>query len=291
MLIGQCVLQTPRYVIPCVAANEIPLNQWVEYQSPARLNLMGGWLDLPPITYECPHLAIVCETAIKLNGHRPLRAYARRINELRISILPLKGSEFMRVDINSIDDMKDYCQPAAPGALIKSALLALNIVDITSDKSLKDQLKEKVGGGLEIAMNSILPKGCGLGGSSILSACLVFALCKVCNIRCSWHFMMYSVLAIEQLLTTGGGWADQAGIYPGFAITSCDNKLPIQLKVLPVTPAPGFIDKLNKHLLFIYTGHARLARNLVQVFTLILFRMLLENGMEVHHILFKHVVI
>lgn len=225
---------------------------------------MGGWLDLPPITYELPHLAIVLETAILLDGKRPLRAYVRRIQDLRISLVPLPGSHRSQVDINSLDDMKDYCQPAAPGALIKSALLALKIVDLSVNKTLQEQLMEKVGGGLEIAMTSVLPKGCGLGGSSILAACLVKSLCKVCSIRCSWHFMMYSVLAIEQLLTSGGGWADQAGIYPGFAITVCDNKLPIQLRVHPVTPSRTLVDTLNHHLLFIYSGHARLARNLVQ---------------------------
>lgn len=49
--------------------NQLPINQWVEYQAPARLNYMGGWLDLPPLTYELPHLAITLESAILLDGN------------------------------------------------------------------------------------------------------------------------------------------------------------------------------------------------------------------------------
>lgn len=77
--------------------------------------------------------------------------------------------------------------------------------------------------------------------------------------------MAYTVLAIEQLLTTGGGWADQVGIQKGFNIISCDNQLPIQLKITSVPYSEKLINLMDCHLVFIYTGIARLARNLVQV--------------------------
>lgn len=42
--------------------------------------------------------------------------------------------------------------------------------------SLSDQLLKNIKSGLEITVNSLLPKGCGLGGSSILAAAIVMVM-------------------------------------------------------------------------------------------------------------------
>lgn len=79
------------------------------------------------------------------------------------------------------------------------------------------------GGGFEIACLSFLPTGSGLGGSSVMAATVLSAICN-------WKrrfdeiyapgspFMLtsldlvYLVAQVEQILTTGGGWQDQVSI-------------------------------------------------------------------------------
>ena len=78
----------------------------------------------------------------------------------------------------------------------------------------------------------------------------------------------FKVLDLEQMLTTGGGWQDQVGgLYPGVKIGSSKNKLPLQVEAQPVKVPEGFIEKLERHLLVVFTGKTRLARNMLQVCT------------------------
>ena len=45
-----------------------PLGQWVIAESPARIDLSGGWSDTPPITYEHKAGGAVTNVAIKIDG-------------------------------------------------------------------------------------------------------------------------------------------------------------------------------------------------------------------------------
>ena len=74
------------------------------------------------------------------------------------------------------------------------------------------------------------------------------------------------VLYLEQLLTTGGGWQDQCGgLYGGAKISESHKGLPVNITTRQLQMPPGFTDTLNKHLILVYTGKTRLARNLLQV--------------------------
>lgn len=82
------------------------------------------------------------------------------------------------------------------------------------------------------------------------------------------------------MLTTGGGWQDQCGgLHGGFKISWSDKKLPVHVQtrilskkifkltlmyILFLDHPNDFVNKLNKHLVLIYTGKTRLARNLLQ---------------------------
>jgi len=72
---------------------------------------------------------------------------------------------------------------------------------------------------------------------------------------------VYKVLQLEQLLTTGGGWQDQVGgMYPGAKIARSPAQLPLQVVTTPL----GGALFLEDHILLIYTGQTRLARDLLQ---------------------------
>lgn len=65
---------------------------------------------------------------------------------------------------------------------------------------------------------------------------------------------------------TGGGWQDQVGgLLPGIKVGRSRAQLPLKVEVEEVTVPEGFVQTLNDHLLLVYTGKTRLARNLLQV--------------------------
>lgn len=68
------------------------------------------------------------------------------------------------------------------------------------------------------------------------------------------------------LLLAGGGWQDQVGgLVPGLKIGRSKPQLPLKVEVEQIAIPKGFTHILNGHLLLLYTGKTRLARNLLQV--------------------------
>ena len=52
---------------------------------------------------------------------------------------------------------------------------------------------------------------------------------------------------------------------PGIKVGRSRAQLPLKVEVEEITVPAGFVQKLNDHLLLVYTGKTRLARNLLQV--------------------------
>lgn len=118
-------------------------------------------------------------------------AKARRLRQPHIVLLSHSQGREGGVSTlcQSLEDMRDYCQPQAPGggraspagtpacgglssmcvcvcvtgALLKAVCVCSGLVSLSSSQSLKDQLMEQWGGGLELHSWSLLPTGSGLG--------------------------------------------------------------------------------------------------------------------------------
>ena len=77
------------------------------------------------------------------------------------------------------------------------------------------------------------------------------------------------VLIVEQLLTTGGGWQDQVnGLLPGVKLGTTKPTEPLKVEFELLDLSPDFRKRLSSHLLVVYTGKVRLAKNLLQVKTI-----------------------
>lgn len=64
----------------------------------------------------------------------------------------------------------------------------------------------------------------------------------------------------------GGGWQDQVGgLVGGVKVGRSRASLPLQVEVERLRPPEDFLVSLEQHLLLVYTGKTRLARNLLQV--------------------------
>ncbi|XP_070616672.1 L-fucose kinase isoform X3 [Erythrolamprus reginae] len=142
-----------------------PLGCWVRAECPARIDLSGGWSDTPPITYE--HGGAVVDVAVLVDGCRPIGAQARRIATPELHLIStsgsLEGEVVVELVCRDLEDLRDYCQPHMPGALLKAALVCTHIVDLLSPQTLREQLQERFGGGFELHTWSHLPHGSGLG--------------------------------------------------------------------------------------------------------------------------------
>ncbi|KFP19644.1 L-fucose kinase, partial [Egretta garzetta] len=238
ILIRQAVMSSCQFVT--VGQAELPpLGHWVQVVCPARLDLSGGWSDTPPITYE--HGGAVVDVAVLVDG----------------AVVELVCRE--------LEHLQDYCQPHAPGALLKAAFICTQVVQFPSQKPLRAQLMESFGGGFEVHTWSKLPHGSGLGTSSILAGAVMASLYRATGKAASTESLIHAVLHLEQRLTTGGGWQDQVGgLVPGIKIGRSKAQLPLRVEVEKIPVPDGFTQTLNDHLLLVYTGKTRLARNLLQ---------------------------
>ncbi|XP_075694364.1 LOW QUALITY PROTEIN: L-fucose kinase [Rhinoderma darwinii] len=244
-----------------------PQGCWVTAECPARIDMSGGWSDTPPITYE--HGGAVVNVAVLVDGQRPMGARARRIAEPLLRLYsksgPLGAEIHTELTCGSLSDLQDYCQPQAPGALLKAAFICSGTVNLTCGKPLCEQLSERSGGGFELRTWSNLPHGSGLGTSSILAGAVMAVLYGASGRSVDAESLVHAVLHLEQVLTTGGGWQDQVGgLIPEVKIGRSASELPLYVTVERLPLPDGFLETLNRHLLLVYTGKTRLARNLLQ---------------------------
>lgn len=263
VLIRKAVLTAEKGVVTGRASEVPAIGTWATAECPARMDLFGGWTDTPPICYELG--GSVINIAVLVDGERPIGASARRLHEPRIVMMLLHPQLPEQVEIVYMEDLLDYNQPGARGALLKACLVGSGVVQIESEEELSEQLLARHGGGIELHSWSKLPQGSGLGTSSILAAAIVSALWTAVGWAFDNRSLIHCVLHVEQLLTTGGGWQDQVGgVTGGLVHGSSQPQLPLCVDVEALPLSDHLHRQLSHHFLLLYTGKVRLAKNLLQ---------------------------
>jgi len=232
-------------------------------RSPVRLDLAGGWTDTPP--YCLQFGGQVVNIAVDLNGQPPIQVFARISErpELVIRSIDLGVEERVR----TFDELATFDQVGSGFTIAKAALAMAGFLprfNPGAAATLTDQLRA-FGGGIEVSLLAAVPKGSGLGTSSILAATLLGTLSELCGLNWNEHILFRRTLALEQLLTTGGGWQDQIGgvlrglklieTEPGLEQTPTVRWLPEQFFELPCA---------NQTVLLYYTGLTRVAKDILQ---------------------------
>jgi galactokinase/mevalonate kinase-like predicted kinase len=232
-------------------------------RSPIRFDLAGGWTDTPPYCIE--YGGMVVNLAANLNGQPPIQVFAKLCPRPEIVVRSIDLGVEQRV--RTYEELDTYAAPGSEFALAKAAFALAGFLPRFHAQgefaSLEEQLK-KFGGGIELSLLSAVPKGSGLGTSSILAATLLATLGELCGLDWDKNTLSVRTLALEQMLTTGGGWQDQVGaIYrgvkwiettPGLAQRPSLNWLPDHLLGR---------DFANRTILLYYTGVTRLAKNIL----------------------------
>lgn len=232
----------------------------VEVRLPLRVNWGGGWSDTPPYCNE--NGGTVLNAAILLNGERPVSVKLKRIKEKKIVF----ESRDMDVhgEFTDLTKLQSVGDPFDSFVLQKAALLACGIIPNVGGNL--DEILERLGGGIWMDTEVTgVPKGSGLGTSSILAAACVKALFAFLGKEVREDNIYATVLCMEQIMSTGGGWQDQVGgVTDGIKyITSRPGiKQSIHVKHLELDEA--IKEEINQRFTLIYTGQRRLARNLLR---------------------------
>jgi fucokinase len=250
--------------LPTHPVSSLRTDEIVWGRAPARLDLGGGWTDTPP--YSLEHGGCVINAAVNLNGQPPIHCYGRVIREplIRIGSIDL-GT---RVEVTELDDLLNYRAATSEFALAKAALalsgFSPQAAAWPAAISLRGML-ERFGGGIELTTLAAVPKGSGLGTSSIVGAVILAVVQRLMGRALTWRELFSGVLRLEQALTTGGGWQDQIG--------------GVVADVKVITTEPGLIPDARIHYvpsdvldprgnggrtLLYYTGITRLAKNILQ---------------------------
>jgi galactokinase/mevalonate kinase-like predicted kinase len=243
---------------PCVKEDQI-----VWARSPVRLDLAGGWTDTPPYCLE--YGGKVVNVAVDLNGQPPIQVFAKLSSQPQLVVRSIDLGVEQR--LATYEELDTFDQPGSEFALAKAALALAGFLPRFHAhgqyRTLREQL-EAFGGGVEISMLSAIPKGSGLGTSSILAATLLATLGDLCGLNWDRNVLFIRTLALEQMLTTGGGWQDQAGaIFRGLKLIETGPGL-AQRPTLRWLP--GHLlerEYANKTILLYYTGITRMAKNIL----------------------------
>ncbi len=228
-------------------------------EAPVRLDLAGGWSDTPPYSLESGGATL--NVALLLEGAMPLRA---KVRALAKPVVRLHTSDLnAHVTLTRTSEVFDYADPGDPFALHKAALSLLTLV--TPDGGPLAEQLTRFGGGLEITTESAVPKGSGLGTSSILGGVVLAALARTMGVELDGLSLFEPVLALEQRLTTGGGWQDQiGGLTGGWKVTTTLPGLRQVPRVERLTLPEETGAALKERALLMYSGHTRLAKNILR---------------------------
>lgn len=212
----------------------------VKVELPVRVDFVGGWSDTPPWSLE--RAGHVVNMAITLEGSLPIGTTIETTKSTGVFVNDDAGNALLIEDLASIatpfydDD---------PFRLAKSALLVTGVIHGNCLASM----------GLRIRTWANVPRGSGLGTSSILAAAVVKGLLQITDGDASNENVARLVLVLEQLMGTGGGWQDQiGGLYPGIKFTASFPGIPLRLQVIPLLASPQLVSELQQRLLVVFTG-------------------------------------
>ncbi|NQU39479.1 MAG: bifunctional fucokinase/L-fucose-1-P-guanylyltransferase [Lentisphaerae bacterium] len=239
-------------------------DQIVWGRSPIRLDLAGGWTDTPPYCIE--NGGEVVNLAVDLNGQPPIHVFGKICTTPHVVLRSID----LGIDevITTYDELTGYAKLGSGFAIARAALALAGFeprfhAGRTYDH-LPAQLMDQLGGGIELSMVCAIPKGSGLGTSSILAATLLGTIGELCGLAWTRDDVFQRTMALEQLLTSGGGWQDQVGgITPGLKLVETLPGLP-QTPLIRNLPVSWLDEPETRNcMLLYYTGLTRVAHDIL----------------------------
>jgi fucokinase len=207
----------------------------------------------------------VLNAALTLKGAYPIAVEATRLSEPRL-ILESRDID-LALEPKLLGEVTACANPADPFCLPKAALVLRGLVPLDGDPNmpLAEVLRAR-GGGLRLMTGTSIPRGSGLGTSSILAGAVLACLGRLQGLELSNAALFDQVLCLEQMMTTGGGWQDQVGgLVGGIKLVRTEPGLPQVIQLEPLSLSPQTEAELAQRLVLVYTGQQRLAKNLLRI--------------------------
>ncbi len=218
---------------------------------PVRFDIAGGWSDTPPYCLERP--ALVLNFAMRLEGRCPVQA--------DVEVLDGPRWELVVEDLGREAVVSDPAQTVSAGGLGDPFLLVKTALRITGYGG-----PEGITQGVRVRTRAAVPKGSGLGTSSVLGAAVIRALQQLAGRPDDTETVSDLVLVLEQQMRTGGGWQDQVGgLVPGVKCIRTRPVRPLRMSIERVPLLPQVVEELEQRLVIAFTGQQRLARNILQI--------------------------
>jgi fucokinase len=230
----------------------------VHVSAPPRIDLGGGWSDTPPFCFDWGGTVLNC--ALEIDGAYPIETEIRRIDEpvIRCHADGLGAMAEFR-------NAEELLEPCGPGSVFSIPRAALGLHGLPVKGQPLHKTLAELGGGVEIRCRVGLPIGSGLGTSSILAATVIRALAVISGREVGDHALSQAVMQLEQRMTTGGGWQDQAGgIFPGAKLLITGPGLRQRIRVQPVTWTEARRAEFCQHMVLYNTGIQRVAKDLLR---------------------------
>jgi fucokinase len=165
----------------------------VEIEVPVRVNWGGGWSDTTPYCIE--YGGTVLNAALSLHGKCPIKVIVQRLED---PIIVLESRDLKCINqYKLITELMNFDNPSDPFAIHKAALAVMSIVPAKNGTvSLNDQLTS-IGGGIYLCTDVEVPKGSGLGTSSILAGAIVKALSQMLGQSINDQFLFDQVIHMQ----------------------------------------------------------------------------------------------
>jgi fucokinase len=249
---------------PVVRRFAVRQDQAVWASAPVRIDLAGGWSDTPPLCIE--HGGAVVNAALTLGGTLPLQAMVRVTDEPTITLHSVDAGRTARY--RDVRTLLDHHDPSQWDALPRAAIVLSGLVPRDPNANLRTHL-ERAGGGLAITLFSAVPRGSGLGTSSILGATLLATLHRVAGHGADPTRVARGASLLEQMIRTRGGWQDQVGgLWGGFKLATTVAGTHQVPAVAPLEAPAAFVRHLQERAILLYSGRRRMARGILETVVL-----------------------
>ncbi|MHC4247906.1 MAG: fucose pyrophosphorylase domain-containing protein [Planctomycetota bacterium] len=235
----------------------LPPGKRERVELPVRFDFAGGWSDTPPYCLERP--AAVLNFALSLGGELPIGAEVEALDPgdrpAWEMVLGAPGEAGARRAV-----VHDPAEGAGEG-LGDPFLLPRTALAVAGYCSAG-----RITQGVRVRTWSRVPRGSGMGASSIIGAALIRALERLAGREGDERSVSELVLVLEQRMTTGGGWQDQVGgLVPGVKYASSAPVVPMRVRVERVPLLDEVSRELHGRFVLAFTGQERLAKNVLQM--------------------------
>ena len=197
----------------------------VEVELPIRINFGGAWSDTPPFCKR--EGGTVCNGSATINGQRPVKVIIEEIKEDKIIL----QNENSRLEINELSDLEK--EENFEFKLLKKALIMANV----RHKNFKIETDTK-----------LIPRGSGLGTSSILILAILQAIYKYENIYVSEN----------ELINKGGA------IRKGIKLLTSTPGEKQNLEIETIKIPSKAMKELKERFVLVYTGKTRNSGDIVK---------------------------